>query len=139
MYRVFMVLFVVMVSGCSTISPPVTMEVANQLSEGRTAIAFYDSNKRINYLEDIYLVLAVAQTASSSSYNGVWDNSKEITKLHKEELAKLGLKTFSIYDVFSENEINSINILNNESANYSNIEKQRLSIELKNVFIEKKY
>jgi len=91
-------------SGCATVAP-LQPEVASKVKQSKVAVVFYDGSEQINYIEDKYLVLGVAQVASNSVYHGVWDSNRDLTTLHTQELGKLGVPATSLYDIFSDVEI----------------------------------
>jgi hypothetical protein len=91
-------------TGCASVAP-IKPESAAAVRNGATAVVFYDAREQINYIEDKYFVLGVAQVASNSAYRGLWDSNRELSALHADELRKTGLKARSIYDILSEAEI----------------------------------
>lgn len=103
MLRVIVLLGAAMLSACVT--APMSPESARTLKSGKSAVAFYDVAERVNYIEDVYLVLGVAQVASESVYSGIWNSNKDLSALHAEELTKIGVQARSIYEALSEAEI----------------------------------
>lgn len=102
MYRYLVSVFVfALMCGCSTIQP-ISAVSTNELKSGKSSVALYDDAERINFLEDKYLVLAVAQVASNSEYQGMWDGSKDISALHATEFSRIGVPAHSIYDNLTE-------------------------------------
>lgn len=92
-------------TACATITPPLTDDKTKNLRNGKSVVIFSDPNHQINYLEDIYMVLAVSQEASTSSYNGIWNSEKDLAAIHTEELSKIGLDVTSIHDSMSSTDI----------------------------------
>jgi hypothetical protein len=88
-------------SGCAVVSKPLTGSTLAQLKQGSTAVLFYDDIGEIKYLEDHYVVIAVHQEESKGVYAGVWNSSAELSKLHVEQFAQLGLRTQSAYELLS--------------------------------------
>jgi len=112
MLRVIVLLGVALLSACVT--PPMSPESARTLKSGKSAVAFYDVTERINYIEDVYLVLGVAQVASESVYSGIWNSNKDLSAMHAEELAKIGVRVRSVYDALSEAEISGFTAMQKE-------------------------
>lgn len=86
-------------TGCASLPKPMTADVATQLKQGKTAVLFYDDIGQINYLEDKYFVLGVAQVASNSAYTGIWNGGPELSQVHAEQFGKLGLQAQSAYNL----------------------------------------
>ncbi len=92
--------------GCANIKPIEPTVVSNMKDDqSKIAVAFFDGHKKINYLEDKYLVLAVAQVASNSTYDGIWESNQFLTNVHTKELSKAGINTVSIYDVLDKDDL----------------------------------
>jgi len=91
-------------TGCATI-PHLTASDADRVKSGKSVVLFVDNAQQINYLQDKYYVLAVTQEGSTSLYKGIWDSGKDLSALHADEFSKLGLKTRSAYELFSEQDI----------------------------------
>lgn len=75
------------------------------MKTGKTTVLFQDEAQQINYLQDKYYVLAVTQEGSTSLYKGIWNSNKDLSALHADELAKLGLRAHSAYELFSEKDV----------------------------------
>jgi hypothetical protein len=88
-------------SGCAVVSKPLTDATLSQLKQGSTAVLFYDDIGEIKYLEDHYAVLAVTQDRSKGAYTGIWNSNAELSQLHAEQFAQLGLRTQSAYTLLS--------------------------------------
>lgn len=95
-------------AGCATVAP-MKPEAASQFKTGKVAVSFFDPFEQINYIEDKYFVLGVAQVASNSTYSGLWNSNLDLSKLHTEELNKLGVPATSIYDIFTDSEMTQVN------------------------------
>ncbi|KPV07240.1 hypothetical protein APR50_14655 [Variovorax paradoxus] len=91
MRNIFLALIVAVLTGCTTLQPPIQPEVSTQFKREKTAVAFFDPVGSIHYSEDVYLVLAVAQVSSDSDYAGIWDSDSALTRVHADEFSKLGL------------------------------------------------
>jgi hypothetical protein len=89
--------------GCASVAP-MKPEAATVVKNGTTAVVFYDGVEQINYIEDKYFVLGVAQVASNSVYQGLWDSNRMLTALHAEELGKIGINARSVYDLYADGE-----------------------------------
>ncbi len=92
-----------LLAACASVSP-MAPDSARDMKTGKVVVAFFDGVEQINYREDVYLVLGVAQVASNSVYGGFWDSSKEISAMHTSEFAKLGVRATSLYDIVTESE-----------------------------------
>jgi hypothetical protein len=76
---------------------PLKPDVASRVKQGKMAVLFYDDVGEIKYTEDKYLVLAVAQVASNSTYAGFWSPNPELSEAHAAGLNSLGLNAQSAY------------------------------------------
>jgi hypothetical protein len=97
-------LFALLLTACAA-NKPMTPDVTSRLKQGNTAVLFHDDIGEIKYVEDKYFVLGVAQVASNSTYSGLWNPNPELSRLHAEGLAGLGLKARSAYDLLSAAQI----------------------------------
>lgn len=95
---------VLVLSGCAGISP-LSDQGADGVKKGKAVVLFSDDVGQINYLEDMYYVLAVTQEASNSVYRSLWDSGKDLSALTTSEFGKLGLNAVSGYDALTEEEI----------------------------------
>jgi hypothetical protein len=102
MFRIAICVFAMLLSACATSLQPMSSKSINEIKNGKSVVAFYDGVEQIRYIEDKYLVLGVAQVASSSVYRGFWDSNKDISAFHAAELSKIGISSQSLYDVISE-------------------------------------
>ena len=91
-------------AGCTTL-PPLSSSDGDRMKTGKTTVLFDDEIQQINYLQDKYYVLAVTQEGSTSVYKGIWNSNKDLSNLHADELAKLGLRARSAYELFSDKDI----------------------------------
>jgi hypothetical protein len=89
-------LLALLLTACVT-NKPMTPDVASRLKQGKTAVLFYDNIGEIKYLEDKYLVLAVAQVASNSTYQGLWSPNVDLSEAHAAGLKTLGMNAQSAY------------------------------------------
>ncbi len=103
MHRMVIGLCALLLTACVSITP-MAPESAKNLKNSKVVVAFFDGVEQINYREDVYLVLAVAQVASNSVYSGHWDSNKDISAIHVSELGKLGIRAVSLYDSISDPE-----------------------------------
>jgi hypothetical protein len=97
-------LFALLLTACAA-SKPMTPDVTSRLKQGNTAVLFHDDISEIKYVGDQYFVLGVAQVASNATYSGLWNPNPELSRLHAEGLAGLGLKAQSAYDLLSAAQI----------------------------------
>lgn len=89
-------LLALLMTACAT-NKPMTPDVASRLKQGKTAVLFNDDIGEIKYLEDKYLVLAVAQVASNSTYQGLWSPNVDLSEVHAAGLKTLGMNAQSAY------------------------------------------
>jgi hypothetical protein len=89
-------LLALLLTACAA-TKPMTSDVTQRLKQGKTAVLFYDDIGEIKYVEDKYLVLAVAQVASNSTYTGVWSPNAELSEQHAAGLNGMGLNAQSAY------------------------------------------
>jgi hypothetical protein len=75
---------------------------------GNTAVMFTDGVQQINYLEDHWLVVGFAQTATNSVYRGFWDSNAELSTVFAQEYALKGLRSQSVYDVLGKSDVDRI-------------------------------
>jgi len=104
-YRLLAIVGLLSLTACVGTIQPMTKQQADTLRQGTTAIAFFDKSKKINYLEDVYRVLAITQNGSSSSYKGVWDSNTMITDAHVKGFRGYGVNAKSAFKVLGKNDL----------------------------------
>lgn len=110
MLRIILLSSILILSGCASLqSPPMKAGDIKTVKSGKTAVMFYDPIGKITYLEDSYRVLAIFTNTTEASYKGFWDMDKYMSKLHSNNLRKLGINAESIYKRFNAKEISYLN------------------------------
>jgi hypothetical protein len=102
MFRIVICVIALLLSACATSLQPMAPKSIEEVKNGKSVVALYDGDEQIRFIENKYLILGVAQVASSSVYRGFWDSNKDISALHAAELSKIGIRSQSLYDVISE-------------------------------------
>lgn len=92
-------------SGCVSSLMPMTKQEADNLRQGTTAVAFFDKSLKINYVEDVYRVLAITQNGSSSSYRGIWNSDAMITDAHVKGFRGYGVNAKSAFKILNKKDI----------------------------------
>jgi hypothetical protein len=90
-------LLISILAGCSTVQPPIKSDSTTQFKREKTAVAFFDPIGSIHYTEDVYLALIIAQVSSDSDYSEIWDSDSALSKIHANELSKIGLNTTPVH------------------------------------------
>ena len=129
MLRIVILLWGILLSGCASV-PPMPTDAAGNIKNSKSVVSFFDVTERINYIEDVYLVLGVAQVTSNSVYSGIWNSNKDLSAVHSEELSKIGVRASSLYDVLSDKEISEITAIQKEmlTLNSPGVDKSELKL-----------
>jgi hypothetical protein len=93
-------LLVLLLTACAPFHP-MTSDVSSRIKQGKTAVLFYDDIGEIKYVEDKYLVLAVTQVASNSTYQGLWSPNADLSEAHAAGFKTLGLDAQSAYTLLT--------------------------------------
>lgn len=121
MQRIFIVLVMVVLGGCASV-PPLAQDEVSKIMQGKTAVIFSDDIQQINYLEDKYFVLGVAQVASNSAYKDIWNSNELLSSVHSQGLARAGLHTESVYELMPAETI--LELTKSERERYTLIPKK---------------
>jgi hypothetical protein len=97
-------------AACAGVSPPLSRELSASVRQGKTAVYFSDDVEQIHYLEDVYLVVGVAQVASDSSYTGIWDSDRELSATHAALFNRIGVHAQSLYDALPAEQITAASL-----------------------------
>lgn len=95
-----------MFAGCAT--APLRQDVSQEMRTCKTAVAYAQLEKKINYNELVYKVLWNESRTQDASFEGMWDIDHDLSQYMVPRVTKLGLHPISIYDVAPQNEINAL-------------------------------
>lgn len=96
----------VIFSGCAT--APLRQDVSQDMRTCKTAVAYAQLEKKINYNELVYKVLWNENRTQDASFDGLWDIDYDLSQYMAPRIAKLGLNTISIYDVVPAKEMSAL-------------------------------
>jgi len=104
-FRLIVIAGLISLTACVSTIQPMSKQQSDTLRQGTTAIAFFDKSGKINYVEDVYRVLAITQNGSSSSYKGVWDSNSMITDAHVKGFRGYGVNAKSAFKFLKKNDL----------------------------------